>query len=123
MAVGGINLRTSRRVNFNKCAYWNRKDKDVDKEEYAHNNAVNGYFYAKEVSPITKNKNVVNGLFMVDRNQTTLYTTDRINIESGDIVKYNDDLWRVVDIQEVPIKKQSQFMHQVDCETYLQLVK
>ena len=123
MAVGGINLRTGRRSNFNKCYYWNREDKNVDKEEYAHSNKANGYFYAKELAPIINSKNIVNGTFMFDRNQTTLQTSDSIKIESGDIVKYQGELWRVVDVQIKPIKNQTQFIRKPDNITYLQLVR
>lgn len=123
MAVGGVNLKTGRRANFNKCFYWNRKDKNVDKEEYAHENKANGFFFAKEIAPITNSKNIVNGAFMFNSNQTTLQTSDRINIESGDIVQFMNELWRVVDVQEKNIRKQSQFNHKVDCITYIQLVR
>ena len=123
MAVGGTNLRTGRRSNFSKCYYWNRLDKDVDKEEYAHSNKTNGFFYAKEIAPITNNKNVINGAFMFDRNQTTLQTSDKVEIESGDIVKYQDELWRVVDVQSKIIRSQSQFIRKPDVKTYLQLVR
>lgn len=123
MAVGGINLRTGRRSNFNKCYYWNRKDKDVDKEEYAHSNKANGVFYAKEVAPKTNGKDIVNGSFMFDRNQTTIQTNDKVNIESGDIIKYQNELWRVVDVQSKVYRNQTQFISKPDTITYLQLVR
>ena len=89
MATGCCNIYSSRRTNFEECYYWKRDNDEVDLETYAHENKHSGKFFAKEISPLTKQKNVIGGLFMFDSSTIMLETNDYINIDAGDVVKYD----------------------------------
>lgn len=121
MATGCCNIYTSRRTEFDECYYWKRNDKEKDLDDYVHENQYTGKFYAKEITPMMKKKNIISGVFMFDSSSITLKTSDNVDIDAGDIVKYEDKYWTVVDVQEVEIHKNTQFMKQVDYRTYIQL--
>lgn len=123
MATGCCNIYTSRRTNFEECYYWKRNDQEIDLDTYVHDNKYSGRFFAKEISPKTKKKMIISGIFMFDSSTIALETNDSIEINAGDIIKYEDTYWTVVDVQELEFHKNSQFMKQVDYKTYIQLRK
>lgn len=121
MATGCCNIYTSRRTNFEECLYWKRDDQDKDLETYTHENKSSGRFFAKEISPLAKKKLVIGGVFMFDSKTIMLETNDSVEINAGDIVKYENKLWNVSDVQELEFHKNSQFMKKVDYKTYISL--
>lgn len=118
---GCIDIYTSRRTEHNKCCYWKRLEETYDMEEYSHSNECDGVFYAKEISPQTLQKQIVGGMFMFDESTISLVTHDAVNIAQGDLVKYDDQYWNVLNVQKIRVKKQSQFLKNTSYKTYIQL--
>lgn len=121
MTGGCINIDTSRRTRHNECFYWKRDENNRDLSEYTYLKAYDGIFYAKEENSKMKQKNVIGNAFMFNESNVTISTSDSINIESGDIVKYQKKIWRVVSVQERDIHRQSEFLDDEDKITYIQL--
>lgn len=120
---GCVSEFTSRRTNFDKCKYWNRKDSKLSLDEYTYNNEPSGSFYAKEITAQTMQKNIIGNTFMFDQDTITLETSDVVNIASGDIVEYENDLWSVSNVQIKEIHKSKQFMKSSYRKTYIQIRK
>lgn len=118
---GCISEFTSRRINFEKCKYWNRKESKLDLEQYVYENAPSGHFYAKEITAQTLQKNIIGNTFMFDQNTIALETSDVVNIVSGDIVEYDNELWVVNNVQYDEIHKNKQFMKTSYKKTYIQM--
>lgn len=116
-----IDIYQSRRTLHKKVYWW----KSTEKSKYDHSDLVkstqpSGFFYAKEESPIQKRSDIVSGAFKLDKNTTMLKTTDFLgNLNVDDIVKYHNNYWRIVDIQETHNHKQEQFMSNVSNITYI----
>lgn len=103
---------TSRRDKHKLCIYWKQDESEYyDKNEIGYLKKPEGKFYAKEVNAQQDSSQTVGGVFMFDSSTVTLKTDDNVsNINKNDIVKYNDEMWRVVSIQKKPIRKNAQFM-------------
>ena len=95
MAGGCISELTSRRTNFDECKYWKRDETDSSLEDYVHEHRYSGIFYAKETTAQVGQKNIVGNMFMFDQNTATIETMDLVDISSGDIIKFQDELWIV----------------------------
>lgn len=119
--TGCISELTSRRVNFDECKYWSRDYDDDDLEEYTYKNNYSGIFWAKESNANTTEKNVIDGTFIYDESTITIETNDLISIKPGDIVKFEDKLWHVVNVQEREMHKSKQFLKMDLKKTYIQL--
>lgn len=121
--AGTISEYTSRRVNYDECKYWKRDNTSKDLEEYVYENEFTGIFYARETNSLYKEKDIVGDMFMFDRNTITIETDDIVDIDSNDIVLYDDDYWCVVNVQEKIKHKSSQFLKKTFHKTYIQLRK
>jgi len=122
MARGCINLGTSRRTCHNKTFYWKRnEDDEFDESMYEHNVEYDGVFYAKDVRAKASSKQDISGMFLFDSNVITIMTYDKVDIKSGDVVKYDNQIWKVEDVQERDINKNNEFMKEPDKETYINL--
>lgn len=116
-------LFTSRREYFERCVYW-----ALDEEEYIKDNEIayqmlpTGFFNAKQVSGEENTPQVVGGAFMFDSNTITLKTNDYIeDIKKNFLVEYKEEVWRVVNVQKVPIRKENQFHNKIKYTYYLRL--
>lgn len=121
---GGIDLFTSRRDMNNYCVYWKQnEDEDVVSiNEIVYNKEPYGFFYAAEVSSLTKENQVVGQVVMFSKRDITLRTTDYVkDLDENDIVKYNDEYWRVENVQFKKKKKQGFFMDVDSGEYYIHL--
>lgn len=118
---GGIDLFLGKRTHYHKCVYWKRDDDDKTLEEITHENAPNGRFYAKQENNRTNSANIIAGVFMFDNETITLSTNDKVDIIKNDIVYYENQYWNIVNVQEVEIHKNSEFMSNVSKVTYIQL--
>jgi len=108
-----IDLWQSRRDTFVEVEYWSQIDDEslVKNYQIAYNKLPTGSFMAKEVSAYTYDKQVLGESIMVDDENVTLYTRDKVSdLKVNDKVKYNEKFYRVDSIQKNPIKKQKQFM-------------
>ncbi len=114
---------TSRRDMPHLCRYWKQDETEYyDKNEIGYKKKAEGEFYAKEVSSQQNSSQVVGGVFMFDNNTVSLKTNDDIeNMRKNDIVEYNEEFWRVIDIQKKPIRKNSQFMKRQIYTYYISL--
>lgn len=121
MAHGSIDIYTSRRNEFDECAYWSRDDDEQDLSKYAYENDITGIFYAKEMSALSTQKNNVGGVFLYDEDSITIETSDIVSIKAGDIVRYDDKLWLVMSVQKKEIHKRKQFLKDSFYKTYIQL--
>ena len=121
LMIGCINEYSSRRDNFDLCTYWNRDNDDYDLTELTHSVKPSGKFYAKEISPYTYRKQEISGSFLFDEATITIETNDVVDIKSGDIVKYDEEFWHVLDVQKKEIHKHKQFINVKYATTYLRL--
>ena len=108
-----IDLRTSRRDYFLYCTYWSQIENEdlVANNEIIHTKIPTGSFYAKEVNSYTIESDVVASVFMAESTTITIETADDVSdLRRNDIVKIDDKVYRVDNIQKTPIKKQRQFL-------------
>lgn len=115
-----VDLWTTRRTYFYRCAYWKRDADATDLSAYVAGKKPDGVFWARERSPKGHNKQQV-GDYLVDETTITLETQDRVNVASGDIIRFDGSLWNVLDVQENEIHKQRQYMHRGSTITYLRI--
>lgn len=122
--MGNIDLFHSRRTNYRKCEYWVRDEREQNPpSKWVLYNQSNGRFYAKPVSPKTNQMNVINNVWALDVNHETLETDDEIDIKRGCIVKYNDELWLVENVQSIPHNKESEFSKKVHYKHIMYLTR
>jgi len=118
-----INIYTSRRGNFDKVWYWKRNESIKDLSKYVYETKPDGLFYAKDVSVESQDNQPINNSFLFDNQSITLYTEDSVNLEINDIVKYEDEIWRVANVQFQHIHKTHQFMKKGYNRTYIQITR
>jgi len=115
-----IDLKTSRREYFLQCAYWLVDTEDFIKDDrivYKQDPA--GYFAAKEISSYNINSNIIVGVYMFKSVRLTIETKDNIgNLDRNNIVRIDNKLYRVDDIQINPVKKQRQFLKDENSNSY-----
>jgi hypothetical protein len=88
----GIDLRTSRRTNYERCVYYSNK---YSRQEIAEKIAEpSGVFYAKE-GDFSQSKDEYQNIMRRNTDRTTLNTTDEVSIKVDDWVLYEDKLWIV----------------------------
>ena len=116
---------TSRRDKHKLCLYWKQDESEYyDKNEIGHVKQPSGKFYAKETNAQQDGAQTVGGVFMIDSSVVSLKTDDNIsNMRKNDIVKYNNEMWRVTNIQKRPIRKNNQFMKDMIYTYYIDLKK
>lgn len=122
--MGRVDLNHSRRTNYAECIYWIRDENDAiaNASKWVLENQPAGDFYAKSVSPKTMQELPLQGTWMFDKNSITLETDDDISdITRGSIVKYNNKLWFVVDVQGEVHEKESAFSEEIDYKYFLLL--
>ena len=120
--AGSIDIYNNRRTYHDKCYFWKR-DEDKPLEEYREDKKSATLFYSKEVSSILQDKNTVNGMFMFDSDTLTIATPDFIDIKAGDVVLFDEEMWRVRNVQIAKKHCQQAFGRKVSRITYIQLKK
>lgn len=111
MPRGTVDFCTSRRTEENECEYWIAQDGvPLSLDEKKLNNLCDGTFFASEVNLKSDEYQVVAQEFMFESSNLTLKTNDDIHdITENSVVKYDNELWRVKDVQRLKIKKHSYF--------------
>lgn len=107
-----IDIYHSRRINFKKCRYWLRDERDsiASANKYIYNKAPDGIFYAHQLVASSLTNNQISNIMMFNKNTLVLETDDHIsNIIPNTIVEYEGELWIVENIQDTPHLKESQF--------------
>lgn len=120
MVGGYTDLRLGRRGHFDKCKYWVRNDEYKDLSEYKLENP-SGTFYAERVNARTLQKMAVNNSFLFDETLETIKTLSYVNIESGNLVEFDGELYIAQNVQEIYVCKNEQYMKHSAKETYIQL--
>ena len=124
--VGRVDLFHSRRVNYPKCPYWVRDERDASgpPSQWVLHNQPSGYFYAKPVSAKSSQMNVVNGVWAVDDSRVAIETDDDVvDIARGSIVEYAEELWLVESVQKQVHWKESEFCKHQDYKYTISLKK
>ena len=120
-----IDLWQSRRDAFTKVRYWSQIDNEdlISNSQIAYNRLPTGTFFAKEISAITGDSQVVGESLMYDEHTVNLYTRDKVeNLRINDLVEYEDKLYRVDSIQKNFKMNQRQFMRsQASAEYFISL--
>jgi len=63
--ASGINIYHSRRINYNRCLYWERDESGIGNEdELIYKKKPSGVFYATESNVETNSMNMLAGVFM-----------------------------------------------------------
>ena len=120
--MDGIDIYRTRRDYFARCYWWSRDDKSKEIEEIVMERKPSGKFYAKEVSPLTNQKQVIGGAFQFSNDAITLKTEDNARrIKANDIVEYSGKYDLVMSVHVERIRKQSEFSKQVSNVIYIQL--
>ena len=123
--MGNVDLFHSRRTNYHKCEYWIRDERNQSgtPEELVHYNQSSGSFWAKPVSVKSKQLNVINGVWgNLDSNHIALETDDHIdNICVGAVVRFDNKLWLVDNVQMEIHNKESEFCKNIDYRYTLSL--
>lgn len=115
--MGNIDIFHSRRTNYHRCMYWVRDERTASgtPEQWVTMNLPSGSFYGKSVSPSNNQMNVVNGVWALDNNFITLETDDEIDdISRGSIVKFDDKLWIVENVQKTIHSRESEYSKKID---------
>jgi hypothetical protein len=112
-----------RRITFEKCYWWESNPAIKDKSKLVTETKPKGRFSAKKITPKDNTSVNIDNSFLIDRIVVTLLTYDYISIKKNDIVKFDNDLWRVENIQSVEEEKQEQFRKVISKTSYLRLVK
>lgn len=108
-----IDLYTSRREHFLECEYWSQDENDYVKiSEIAYKISPTGTFLAKEEGAYTNENQVLSEIFMLREKNVVVSTFDDVSdLKRNDIVRINEEMYRVEDIQVTPVNKQRQFMN------------
>lgn len=116
-----IDIYHSRRAKFNRCEFYTRNE-DEDIEKLVMKKYPDGIFYAVEITPLRNDKNEIGGVLRFDNNQITLKTGDDVNkLKADDIVRYRNNIWRVVDKQFDFDIKENEFSSDSHGETVILL--
>ena len=121
--AGTFDKFKGRRTTFEKCLWWESNPAIKDKSKLVTETKPKGRFNAKKIAPKDNTSVNVDNAFLIDRNSVTLLTYDFITAKKNDIVKFDNDLWRIENIQLVEEEKQEQFRKVISKTSYLRLVK
>ena len=121
MAEGLLDIFTSRRTKFNDCRYFKKIDLGMDTNYLEYEDDPSGIFSAEESRAYQEGVQVVNGV-MLKTYSVGIKTEDDIkDLEINDLVEWDNEKWRVTDIQKAKIVKENQFMKEVHYEYYVSL--
>ena len=122
--MGSVDLFHSRRANYARCQYWSRNENDtLLLSEWVINNKPEGIFYAKPVSIKSNEMNVLVGVFALDDDHITLETDDDVIINRGYVIKYNNDLWLVQNVQKIIHQKETEFSKKIHYKHVISIVR
>lgn len=123
--ASGINIYHSRRINYNRCIYWERDESGIGNEEnLIYEKKPAGIFYATESNAETNSTNMLAGVFMTEQYDILLESTDWLDgLHKDCLVKYNDQLWRVNEVQKKPYKKESAFRNKKTYKWFIGLIR
>lgn len=97
-----IDIYQSRRDYFLSVQYWLRNEKVETNSEYILNTIEDGTFYAKYLAPESSEKQQIDNMFSFDASNTTLKTEDNVGrLKQGDVVKFNNENWLVINVQKL----------------------
>lgn len=120
-----IDLWSSRRDCFKECTYWAQMNYEdiVPINEMVHESVPTGHFFAKEVNSYTTEVQVSTESFMAEKNNITIMTRDDVEgLKQNDLVEYEDELWRVENVQREFRHNQEQFLaKRITTTTYIAL--
>lgn len=111
MNSGRVDVFTSRRTNYNKCRYWIARDEvnGTSPTDYDIDSIEDGVFYAREENSEVFGYQVVANDVLFEEQNIMISTMDDVHdLIVNSMVEYNDEKWRVADIQRVKQKKQNQ---------------
>ena len=121
---GTIDIYHSRRANYEECEYWARNESERigDASQWILNKAPSGMFYAREISAKENRLAQLGNVFAFDENHIALETDDDIHfIRRGCIVRYNEEIWMVENVQSRVHRKESQFDKEKHYKYYINL--
>lgn len=107
-----IDIYNGHRTEFLVCEFWSVVgDSFIPPDQICYETKPSGIFYAKEITPYTSENQEIEGSYMLEQKSVTLQTRDNVGVlKRNDIVKFNDELYRVERVQKVPVKKHRQFL-------------
>ena len=124
--MGNVDLFHSRRVNYARCEYWVRDERDSvgSPEQWILANRASGNFYARPVSTKNTQMDVVSGVWAFDSDHVTLETDEDVDdISRGSVVRYADQLWIVESVQRFAHWKESEFSKRQDYRYVLAMAR
>lgn len=114
-----IDIYASRRTNYDLARYWNPKEEPYN--ELFPKDKPDGVFYASKTG--TQYDRSVNATqsFAVDDSILTIYTEDIVSIKPNATIEFQDELWRVEDVQKRETRKRAQFSKEKTYITYISM--
>ena len=121
-----IDLYTGRRDSFLECEFWSVDERElIPADQICHTRIPTGMFYAKEANSYSTENQIIESAFMAEQRTITLETSDNIKspvaLKRNDIVRFNDEIYRVDRLQITPVRKQNQYTRTNSNITYITL--
>ncbi|MCR4661684.1 MAG: hypothetical protein K5765_06795 [Clostridia bacterium] len=93
------------------CRWWSRNESDdYESDELVMNRIPSGQFFAKEMNAEQLMKINLGGSFRIDATHITIKSPDNlIGIKTDDLIEYEDEIWRITNVQKIKAKKQNSF--------------
>lgn len=121
--AGTYDIYSGRRTTFETCIWWVQNDEIKDKSRLVVETKPKGRFKAKKITPKDISRIVLDNAFIFDRNSVTIQSNDFFEIKRYDVVKFQDEIWRVENVQVIEEEKQEQFRKKISSTVFLRLVR
>lgn len=123
MVAGSFDEFSGRRTTFDKVYYWRKDETIKDKSKLVLQKHPTGHFYAKKITPKDISNAQIDNAFMFQKGTVTLKSNDMFTLEENDVVKFDNEIWRVANVQVVEEERQEQFMKRISRSVYIRLAK
>lgn len=121
--AGTYDIFSGRRTTFDTCYWWVQVEGIKDKSKLVVETKPKGKFKARKITPKDISRINLDNAFLFKRNTVTIVTNDFFDIKEYDVVKFDDVIWRVDNVQIVEEERQEQFRKRISSTLYLRLVK
>lgn len=119
----GVDIYRSRRTLHHKCYWWSvNRESRADASAIRANEDPSGVFYACDESQRQRREAEAMGAISYETRQITIRTEDVVDgIKPRDVVEFDGTLWRVANIQQRDVHRQTEFSRAPSVTTYLTL--
>ena len=122
--MGTVDIFHSRRTNYELCRYWIRNESEIvgNASKWILNRVESGTFWAKEITAKENRMGQLGNVFAFDENHITIETDDDVDFMTrGCIVRYDDEIWIVDNVQSKIHRKESEFDKEKHYKYYINM--